>query len=132
MSITLDGKKYGRLLAKHLPRVIESDAEQDRWIETLLELRGHASPESAALATLVSQLVEEYERRSVEGKAGRLPPVEMLRFLMEENGLKQADLLDVFGSRSVVSEVLSERRRINLGQARRLADRFRVAADLFV
>ena len=33
----IDEKKYGRLLAKHLPQVIESDEEQDRLAEIPLQ-----------------------------------------------------------------------------------------------
>ena len=43
----------------------------------------------------------------------RAKPVEVLRFLMDQHGLKQKDLADVFGTRSIVSEVLSGKRKLN-------------------
>jgi len=52
--------------------------------------------------------------------------------LMEQRGLKQADLVGVFGTPSIVSEVLSGKREMNARQARRLADFFDLTADLFV
>src|SRR5215471_6471808 len=51
----------------------------------------------------------------------RLRPHEILRAIMVEAGLRQRDLLDIFGSRSIVSEVLSGKRGIIRTQARALA-----------
>ena len=130
----IDEKKYGRLLAKHLPQVIETDEEQDRLAEVLLQLTIPArelSPEEAKLAGLLGRLVEDYELKTRLGQVKRFTPRETLQHLVEDLGLKQADLIDVFGSQSIVSEVLQGRRKINLTQARRLAVRFRLSADLF-
>ena len=38
MPIVMDEKKYGRLVAKHLPAVIETDEEQDRLAEILMRM----------------------------------------------------------------------------------------------
>ena len=131
----IDEKKYGRLLAKHLPQVIETDEEQDRLAEVLLHLTIPArelSPEEAKLAGLLGRLVEDYEFKARLGLAKRFTPRETLQHLVEDLGLKQADLIDVFGSQSIVSEVLQGRRKINLTQARRLAARFRLTVGLFI
>lgn len=59
--------------------------------------------------------------------------VDALKYLMEANGLKQADLADIFGGQSVVSEILNGRRKLNnVDQIRKLAERFNVATSLFV
>ncbi len=131
----IDEKKYGRLLAKYLPRVIETDEEQDRLAEMLLQLTippRELSPEEAKLAKLLGRLVEDYEIKARLGQVKRFTPRETLQHLVEDLGLKQVDLIDVFGSQSIVSEVLQGRRKINLTQARRLAVRFRLAVDLFI
>jgi HTH-type transcriptional regulator / antitoxin HigA len=59
-------------------------------------------------------------------------PREVLRLLMEKNGLKQIDLADEIGRQSVVSEILSGKREINARQARALAARFGVSAAAFI
>jgi HTH-type transcriptional regulator/antitoxin HigA len=56
----------------------------------------------------------------------------MIRFLMDRRGLRQADLLPVFGSRSVASEVLSGKREPSKTHIRRLAGFFHVSAELFL
>ncbi len=89
------------------------------------------SPEETRLFALLANLMEDYEKRT-------LPPleksseVETLRFLMRENNLKQMDLIDVFGTQSIVSEILNGKRSISKTHARRLAKRFSVSADLFI
>ena len=62
------------------------------------------------------------------------PPVRgrhLLAYLIEENGLRQSDLADLFGGKSVVSEVLSGNRRLNLNHIRALSARFGLPADAF-
>ncbi len=43
---------------------------------------------------------------------------------MQENNLWQTDLADIFGTQSVVSEVLGGKREITKKQAKALAERF--------
>ena len=57
--------------------------------------------------------------------------VDVLRFLMEEHGLTQSDLLEI-GSQGVVSEILSGKRELNVRQIRMLAKRFKVSPAVFV
>lgn len=63
-----------------------------------------------------------------------LPPAEpreIVRFLMDQHGLKQSDLPEI-GSQGVISEILSNKRALNMRQARALAGRFGVDAALFL
>jgi HTH-type transcriptional regulator/antitoxin HigA len=50
---------------------------------------------------------------------------------MDQHGLKQKDLVDVFGTASIVSEVLSGKRELNKEHIKRLSDRFHVSPELF-
>lgn len=56
--------------------------------------------------------------------------VDALRYLMQEHRLKQGDLPEV-GTQSVVSEILSGKRQLNLRQVRWLAERFGVPVEVF-
>jgi len=51
---------------------------------------------------------------------------------MDESSLRQRDLLDIFGTRSIVSEVSSGKRGITRAQARALAARFKVSPAAFI
>jgi HTH-type transcriptional regulator/antitoxin HigA len=56
----------------------------------------------------------------------------MIEFLMEQRGLRQADLLPVFGSRSTASDVLNGKREPSKAHIRKLAQFFRLPAELFL
>jgi HTH-type transcriptional regulator / antitoxin HigA len=77
----------------------------------------------------LSVLIEAYDREhhSLPEASG----LEVLRFLMEQHGLKQGDLPEI-GSQGVVSEVLAGRRRLNVRQIQALAARFGVEARAFL
>jgi HTH-type transcriptional regulator/antitoxin HigA len=57
-------------------------------------------------------------------------PREVLRFLIDQHGLKQEDLADC-APQSRISEILSGKRPISKAIAKKLAVRFNVGADLF-
>jgi HTH-type transcriptional regulator/antitoxin HigA len=50
---------------------------------------------------------------------------------MNANGLRQVDLLDVFGTPSIVSEVLSGKRELSKAHIARLSERFHLSPALF-
>lgn len=58
-------------------------------------------------------------------------PQGVLRFLMEQHGLKQEDLADC-APQSRISDILNGNRAISKEIAKRLARRFNVRADLFM
>ena len=128
----LNTKKYARLLSRTLPVPIESEQEHieaHRLVDSLISKRD-CSPEEVALLRLVGILIQQYETRGRDIPRSR--PHDMLQFLMEENGLRQRDLLDIFGTRPIVSEVVHGKRGITKAQALKLAERFRVTPDLFI
>lgn len=132
-AVTVDAKRYGRLLARAAPRVIHSEREHARIleeIENLMDRGDSRSPEEDALLELLVSLVNEYEERHFPVREPS--PHEVLRYLMEKRGLKQADLVPVLGSSGAVSDAVRGRRAISKTQAKRLAEFFRVSADLFI
>ena len=60
-----------------------------------------------------------------------MKPLEALKFLMAENGMKPADLGQVLGSRSLASQVLNGKRGLSKAIIARLSERFKVAPGLF-
>jgi HTH-type transcriptional regulator/antitoxin HigA len=57
--------------------------------------------------------------------------VDILHLLMDEHGLTQSDLPEI-GSQGVVSEVLRDKRALNVRQIRALAKRFHVSPAVFI
>jgi HTH-type transcriptional regulator/antitoxin HigA len=56
----------------------------------------------------------------------------VVRFLMEQRGLTQRQLVPQFGSESAVSMFLSGQRKLTLEQVRKLSARFKLPADVFI
>lgn len=116
-----------------LLRKPENEADYDLLVASLDELldligKDESSP-LASLASIVGDLIEAYdhEHRPMPKASG----VDVLRYLMREHGLSQSDLPGV-GAQSVVSEVLSGKRQLNLRQIRWLAERFGVSVETFI
>ncbi len=131
----LDRKRYGRLLARFTPKVIETAAEHEATlaiVESLME-KGEArlSLEEETLLNLLSDLVGRFEEKAYP-PAVEASPVEVLNALMDANGLKAIDLADVLGGRSRVSEILAGKRAISKQQAKRLGERFHLSPGAFI
>ena len=129
-----DMRKYSRLVSKVAPLVIETEAEFERADAEVGRLlrKGYdkLSVEEQRLLALLSRLIEDYEARTFPIPDS--PPHQTLRFLIEQNDLRQADLVEIFGSRGRVSEVVNGRRAISKAQAKALGEFFKVSPDLFI
>ena len=130
-TLTISPKRYGDLLVKALPKVIESDRDLERFsemLESLDRLPRALTPEERALELLLARLIEDYDERT---ELPHLPANETIAFLMRQKDLTQADLLPVFGSRSVVSSVLNGKREPSKAHIRKLADFFHLSPAAF-
>ena len=109
----------------------EQDYAQARaTIEVLLEEIG--DDENHPLADVLDYLsdqVEAYEEERYAIPASE--PKEVLRFLMDQHGLKQEDLADC-APQGRISDILSGRRSVSKDIAKKLARRFNVSAALFL
>jgi len=132
MSASAVRSEYASLLTSTLPSVIRSEAENERHTATLEELDRKGNRMSAAerrMAQLLTLLIEDFEEKHFALKAAS--PLAVLNELMLANNLKQKDLLDVFGTPSIVSEVLRGKRKLTTEHIRRLSRRFHVSPEVF-
>jgi HTH-type transcriptional regulator/antitoxin HigA len=130
---TLTETVYGALLSQTRPRVIKTEAENERAIAELEALETLGRPltsEEEALGELLTMLIVQFE--DVHYSLGHASPLEALRELMEVRNLRQRDLIPIFGASSVVSNVLNGKRSISKAHARKLAEFFHVPVSLFI
>lgn len=127
----IDEKLYRELLAAALPRVIHTEEENDHYIAALEALYGREqlTAEEERLSELLTLLIEDFENKHYQLKPAA--PNEIIRELMDANGLKQSDLVGVFGTKSAVSEVLSGKRDLSKAHIQKLSDRFHVSPEVF-
>ena len=132
-ALVIDDRKYARVLAKVLPRVITTDQEHERMlaeVEKLMDKGERRTAEEDAALDLIVRLIKDYEEEHHP-----LPdpsPHEMLIFLMEQRSLKQAALLPIFKSSGYVSDVINAKRAISKAHAKQLAAFFNVPVNLFI
>jgi HTH-type transcriptional regulator/antitoxin HigA len=117
--------------AMTLPHVIHTKEENERCIAALeaLDSRGDLSVEEKRIAELLTLLIEDFEDKNYALPSAS--PVEIVRHLMDSNGLRQVDMIDVFGTASIASEVLNGKRDLAKGHIERLSRRFNVSPELF-
>lgn len=88
-------RRYGQLLLKALPRPIQTEAENERALAVVNELMSkgeeNLTPEETALLELLVQLIERFEEQTYP--IPEAPGCSVLRTLMENRGIKQADLV---------------------------------------
>jgi HTH-type transcriptional regulator/antitoxin HigA len=128
-----DTKAYAGLLAETLPEVIETVAQNRRMVKIFKKLmrKGESrTPEERKLQKLLGHLIHTFEMKYY--KPQKVSPREALIGMLEMNHLKQADVVHIFGSSGVVSEVISGKREISKTQAKKLAAFFSTSTDLFL
>lgn len=111
-------------------RVIRNDTDYERVVEiadALAEI--DESHELYSMYELALELIEHWENEHVQIPDAE--PREVLRFLLEQNNLKQKDLVEI-ASQTLISDILAGRRDISKRLAKLLADRFNVEVAAFL
>jgi len=121
-----------KMIAKGAPHVIHNEGELEAYTNALFQLTALENPSrsEAQAIELLTLLVERYEETHYPVPAA--DAVSVVRFLIEQQDLTQRDLVPEFGSESAVSMFLARQRKLTLEQVRRLSERFKLPADVFV
>ncbi|MGG8468755.1 helix-turn-helix domain-containing protein [Rahnella sp. PAMC25617] len=133
-----DAIKATEALVSAVPLLGENPNEQDyqealELVEYLL-MNNPTSP----LLDIVSNRITAYENTLPEiinfrADMDALPDgIAVLMTLMDQYGLKQSDLADEIGSKSLVSRILRGERKLTVEHIGKLADRFGISPALFI
>lgn len=115
------------------PKIIKSDSEYRSYlseVERLALLDPKSDSTEGERLALLALLIEEYEKSRFRFEAPT--PLEAIQFRMNEQGLRQADLVPYFGSRSRVSEVLAGKRPLTVQMIREVSAGLGIPADVLV
>lgn len=121
------------MIERGAPHVIHNDEELEVYTKALFGLTSidHPNTAQAEAIELLSLLVEHYESQRYPIPAA--DPVTVLRFLMDQNGLSQRDIVqDIGGSESLVSMIMNGQRNLTVDHIRNLSARFHVSASVFI
>ena len=94
-------------------------------IESLMDAKPN-TPQMDELEVLTT-LVEAYEEQHYMMEAP--DPIEAIKFRMEQEGLKQKDLITIVGSKSRVSEILNKKRKLTIEMIRNLHNQLHIPIE---
>jgi len=121
---------YTELLTKFSPRPIKSDVELQMMIavmHSLLDKPSLTSDEKDFL-DLLGILIEAYENSKV--KIPDIYGVEMLKALIAERPLSNEELIDIFGSKNNLAQVLTGE-TLSIDKIEKLAKLYNVSPAVF-
>lgn len=78
---------------------------------------------------LLIVLIKDYDEKHYH--LPKLNTLEVIKYKMEEMGIKAKDLEPIIGTKGHVSAILSGKREITLKMAQKLKDYFKIPADVF-
>jgi HTH-type transcriptional regulator/antitoxin HigA len=124
---------YEELARFYVPRKIHDKIGQQNATEVVdwLAIRAQ-TPDQIEYLDLVSDLLDEYERQFLKADDAS-DPLELLQYLVEENGISARELgkiLDV--DPSVAARILKGKRGITVDHAKSLGARFKLAPEAFL
>ena len=125
--------EYKQLIADVPPKVIHREKENRFYLGKIEEMNARWDDLTKAerdLYETLAVLIEDFEKKTYPSRAAS--PIEAIQELMAANGLRQKDLVGVFETASVASEVLKGKRSLTTEHVRRLGKRFKVSPALFL
>jgi HTH-type transcriptional regulator / antitoxin HigA len=128
---TRSTETYIDLLKTFPPRPIRSEVElleTQKVIDSLLD-RPQLTPDERDYLDVLGTLVYEYEEKHYP--IPDISGVELLKVLMSELNLRQKDLVPVFKTESIVSEVLNGQRKLTANHIQKLAEFFHISPAVF-
>jgi HTH-type transcriptional regulator/antitoxin HigA len=112
-------------------KVLKTEDDYNKASMRLMEIF-HAlpnTPESDEL-DLLMVLVKDYDDKHYE--LPELDALEVIKYKMQEMGMKAKDLEPIIGSKGHVSAILSGKREITLKMAQKLKNYFSIPAEVFL
>ncbi len=110
--------------------VIDNEAELTRARALVDQLMASDKPADLARLAAQARLIAAYEEQKWPVRAPNA--AEVIRYLMDQHGLRRADLVPLLGNAERVGDILRGHRQLTLAMVQRLRARFSVPADLLL
>jgi HTH-type transcriptional regulator/antitoxin HigA len=118
--------------APHVLRTAEEYEAAASEIDRLLDLDPQPFSEDFDRLEMLSLLVEHYDEQHNPIDDSGLTPQNVVDFMLEQRNMSRADLADLMGGRSRVSEFFSGKRELSKGQIAALRETLGIPADLLM
>src|ERR1017187_4930576 len=104
-------EKYALPVSAPLPIISQSQHQEYLSVLDMLASKDRPTREEEKYAEVLMKLIEAYEEEHHSIPVASV--VDVLRTLMEAHDLRQKDLVPIFGSESIESEILHQKRDLN-------------------
>jgi HTH-type transcriptional regulator/antitoxin HigA len=113
-------------------RPIRNDEDHKAAVAEIAQLWDAApgSEEDDKLDLLVT-LVDRYEQARWPSDSA-MDPIDLLHFAIDELGHTQAELAELFGSRSRASEILGRKRALSIDMIRRINEAWKLPLEILI
>jgi len=129
-------ERYVALIQDFPLRPLRSEREYDTALKVLdsLAVRPENSlePGEQDYFDTLTMLVEAYDQEHYPTEMEHGEPLGMLKYLMQESGMTQAELGRLLGNRSLASLILNGHRQLSKTHIRKVASHFKVSPALFL
>jgi HTH-type transcriptional regulator/antitoxin HigA len=126
---------YLELIQEFPLRALHQPREHAEALRVMTRLPGRPGGRLSAgerdYVQVSGHLIDEYGQRKQPFLRRKHTPLEMLKFLMRENGMSTTDLGNVLGNKTAASLVINGKRELSKSHIRKLSARFRVDPGLF-
>ncbi len=128
---------YAGLCGVLVPRPIHDKATYENALEVIEAMAGfeeNFNEDQGDYFAVIADFVGAYEDAQKAGQDSNLrPPLESLKYLLEENAMTAADLSRLLGAdRTLGAKILRGERNLTVPHLRILSERFKVSPALFV
>lgn len=125
-------KDYDGLVGLFMLRPIHDEAELDNATELIDLMAGYdLTYDQEEYLDVLSDLVEKHEQE-IDNYNPDVDSVDLLAFLLDENGMSASDLGKLLGSRELGTRILNRERSLSKEHIRRVCERFHLSSDLFI
>jgi antitoxin component HigA of HigAB toxin-antitoxin module len=123
---------YTELIALFPLRPLSDEVDYDNALEIAEALVGSVSlsKDQADYLDILTDIIQKYEARR-HAVGGRGAPVQALRHMLRERGMRGSDLGRLLGNRPLGGAILRGERQLSKTHIRILAKYFKVSTDLF-
>ncbi len=126
-----ENTSYTNLLISFPPRPIKSEEDFEKTQEIVDKLldKEELTEEEQDYLFVLGMLIHEYEEK--QDLVPDICGVELLKVLIEETNLKQKDLVPIFKTESIVSDILKGKRKLTVEHIQKLGEFFKVSSAVF-
>ena len=116
---------YSELVGLFMPRPLHDDVDYRNALAVMDVMAGFdMNRDQEDYFEALATFVEKYENEHHSIEQAKMMPVELIRSLMEEHGMRESDLGRLLGDRSLGHRILSGEREMSKKHIRILAEHF--------